>query len=71
MHNRNNEDPTLHEKRHVMHVGPEHVEDGVSDGLKETKLKPKLTRLARMTDGRESLRISEPTMILGKHGMQQ
>lgn len=54
-----------------MHVGPEHVEDGVSDGLKETKLKPKLTRLARMTDGRESLSISEPTMILGKHGMQQ
>ena len=32
--NMNKEDPTLHGKRHVIHGGLEHVEDGVSDGPK-------------------------------------
>ena len=32
--NMNNEDPMLHGKRHVIHGGLEHMEDGVSDGPK-------------------------------------
>ena len=64
------EDLTLHGKRHVLHGGLEHV-DGVSDGPKDNRTRPKWTRLARMTDGQDSSSISEPNMILGKRGTQQ
>lgn len=32
--NRNNEDAILHEKRNMMHMGSEHMEDRINDGPK-------------------------------------
>uniref|UniRef100_A0A7N2L4A2 DUF4283 domain-containing protein n=1 Tax=Quercus lobata TaxID=97700 RepID=A0A7N2L4A2_QUELO len=64
------EDSTLHGKRQVMHGGLEHVE-GVSDGPKDIKTRPKWTRLARMTDGRDSSCIIESNVLLGKRKAQQ
>ena len=64
------EDSTLHGKRHVMQGGLEHVE-GVSDGPKDIKIRPKWTRLARMTDGQDSSCIIESNVLLGKRRAQQ
>ena len=68
--NASKEDKTLHEKRHVMQGGLEHVE-GVSDGPKDFKTRPKWTRLARMTDGHDSSSIIESNVLLGKRRVQQ
>nr|POE83263.1 cysteine-rich receptor-like protein kinase 29 [Quercus suber] len=63
-------DLTLHGKGHVIHGKLEHV-DGVNDGIKDIKTRPKWTRLARMTDGHDSSSMSEPNTLLGKRGVQQ
>ena len=70
--NMTKENLMLHAEKNVLNMGSdssEHVEDKVSVGPNESKIKPTWTRLAHMIEGYKNSTLVEPNMILGKQGV--